>query len=156
MLRYLDEDDIIIVGAGVIGLCTAYQILKNAPDSGPKPRVKIIDVFEKPFTGASGNCTGCVHYGFPESGTQPMIPLGKYSFDLWADEARGEAFREATGYRAQSSFGLSPGNGQNLAVLPDWVCQEATWNVDTKVLGNETATVYVASLGGWIVSDMNH
>lgn len=145
MLPYLDDKDIVIVGAGVIGLCTAFQILKNAPESGPRPRVKVIDVLNKPFTAASATCTGCFHYGFPEAKAQPLLPLGRYSFDLWADEARAKAFQDATGYRTQSSFGLSKGNGQNLSLLPDWVRQDATWDVDPKVLGNETATVYVRS-----------
>lgn len=154
MTRVLDDRDIVIVGAGVIGLCTAYQILKNAPAPGPKPRVTIIEAFDKPFATTSATCSGCLHYGFPEPETQPLLPLGKHSFDLWADEAHGEAFQKATGYRAQSSFGLSQGSGRSLTVLPDWVRPEATWDVDIKVLGNETATVCVWGLQ--VVRDTRH
>ncbi|KAH7310595.1 hypothetical protein B0I35DRAFT_481900 [Stachybotrys elegans] len=102
-----------IVGGGCIGLSTAYNLAKRTVG-----KIKVIEAFDKTFAAASSSCTGCFHYGFPEPQTQPLIPLGKYSFDMWAAEAQEDDFVSATGYRAQSSFGADPGTGQRLNRLP--------------------------------------
>lgn len=138
----LPRDNVtVIVGGGSIGLCTAYNLAKSSSNASPKARIVVIEAFDKPFRAASSTCTGCFHYGFPESESQPLLPLGKYSFDLWAAEAEDSDFREATGYRAQSSFGINNGGGQGLDKLPDWVQKQPSWLVDTNVLGSRTATV---------------
>jgi hypothetical protein len=77
-------ETVVVVGGGVIGLSVAYNFAKRP--AGP----------------ASATCTGCFHYNFPEPDLQPLLPLGKYSFDRWAEEAQDPAFVTATGYRAQS------------------------------------------------------
>ena len=52
-----DGDVVVIVGAGVIGLCTAYQLARLAAGASPKLRIKIrvIDAAEAPFTAASSS-----------------------------------------------------------------------------------------------------
>lgn len=134
-----NESLVVIVGGGCIGLSIAYNLAKRS--SGSNSKIKVIDAFDKPFTAASSACTGCFHYGFPEPQYHPLLPLGKYSFDLWAAEAEKAGFKAATGYRAQSSFGINPGSGQRLDQLPDWVQKDPSWDVDTNVLGTHTATV---------------
>jgi hypothetical protein len=69
------------------------------------------------------------------------VRLWKYSFDLWAGKAKEPGFVTATGYRAQSSFGIKRGSGQGLDKLPDWMRRDPSWDVDPLVLGQETATV---------------
>ncbi|KPM41810.1 hypothetical protein AK830_g4756 [Neonectria ditissima] len=103
-----DDNPIIIVGGGCIGLSTAYNLAQSS-SSSPKTRIIVIEAFDKPFAAASSTCTGCFHYSFPEPQSTPLLPLGKFSFDLWAAEAEKPDFRTATGYRAQSSFGIDPG-----------------------------------------------
>jgi hypothetical protein len=56
-------------------------------------------------------------------------------------EANKPDFRAATGYRAQSSFGIERGGGRGLDKLPDWVHKDDSWDVDSLVLGQRTATV---------------
>ncbi|KAJ8133247.1 hypothetical protein O1611_g372 [Lasiodiplodia mahajangana] len=145
-----NSEVVVIVGAGSIGLCTAYNLAKrSSPESPHDIIIKVIDVFNQPFAGASSNCTGCLHYGFPEQ-QSPAIPLGKYSFDLWASEASDDSFREATGYRAQSTFGVDPGSGHGLDSLPNWVKIDSNWDVDKNVLGDRTATVNPIGVGDWL------
>lgn len=127
-----------------MGLSTAYNLAKlssSSSSSSPNAQIIIIEAFDKPFTASSSTCTGCFHYSFPEPQVAPLLPLGKYSFDLWAAEADKADFRATTGYRAQSSFGIDPGSGQGLEKLPDWVHTEPSWDVDANVLGTCTATV---------------
>jgi hypothetical protein len=76
-----------------------------------------------------------------QTDSQPLLHLGKSSFGLWAAEVGKTKFRIATGYTAQSSFGVSPGNGHGLERLPDWLQRQSSWDVDTNVLGAYNATV---------------
>lgn len=134
-----DNDRIIIVGGGVIGLSTAYNLAERSPKSFPRTELLVIEASDACFSALSSNCTGCFHYAF----RQPLLPLGKYSFDLWEVESAGQDFISATGYRAQSFFGISTGTGKGLDGLPDWVTKDSTWDVDSSVLGARTATVFV-------------
>jgi hypothetical protein len=91
-------------------------------------------------------CTGCFQYHFPGPLSKILTPLGKYSFNLWAQEAKDVDFIIATGYQSNSSYGIHQGDGgKGLEKLPNWVKTETSWDVDTKVLGDNTATVYELS-----------
>ncbi|KAI1870442.1 uncharacterized protein JN550_005370 [Neoarthrinium moseri] len=153
MHRLQNNDHIVIVGGGSIGLCTAYNLAKRSSDSSPQIRITVIEVGTEPFNAASSSCTGCFHYGFTEPQLHSLLPLGRYSFDLWEDEAKNVKFREDTGYRAQSSFGLNSGSGQGLDKLPDWVRKEMSWDVNSSVLGDRTATVNPPGVGKWLRSE---
>ena len=133
----------VIVGGGSIGLSTAYNLAQSFSTASVQVRIIVIELFHKPFAASSSQCTGCFHYGFPEKESQPLLPLGKYSFDLWAAQARSEDSRKATGYRAHSFFGVNPGIGHGIETLPDWIQTKPTWDIDPDVLGARNATVYV-------------
>ena len=135
---------IVIVGGGSIGLSTAYNLAKSL-STASSVKIIVLDIFERPFAASSSQCTGCLHYGFPEKETQPLLPLGKYSFDLWAAEAESEEFKETTGYRAHSFFGVNSGSGRRLELLPEWIQRWPNWDIDEDVLGPNNATVYVSS-----------
>ena len=135
---------IVIVGGGSIGLSTAYNLAKSL-STASSAKIIVIDIFEKTFAASSSQCTGCLHYGFPEKETQPLLPLGKYSFDLWAAEAESEEFKETTGYRAHSFFGVKSGSGRRTELLPDWIQKWPNWDIDEHILGPNNATVYVSS-----------
>lgn len=136
-----DNNAIVIVGAGCIGLCTAYQLSKSFDNQERKPRIIVVEAGDRPFAAASSACTGCFHYHFPGPLSEALTPLGKYSFDLWAQEAQNAEFRLATGYRANSSYGIHQGDGKGFERLPNWIKTETSWDVDNQVLGTNTATV---------------
>lgn len=138
-----DNNRIVIVGGGVIGLSTAYNLAKRSMKTSPRTEILVIEASDACFTASSSNCTGCFHYAFTDPALQPLLPLGKYSFDLWEAESADPGFKAATGYSAQSSFGISTGTGKGLEELPDWVTKDSSWDVDISVLGGRTATVCV-------------
>ena len=138
-------ETIVIVGGGSIGLSTAYHLARSSSNASPHMKIIVIDPFEETFAASSSHCTGCLHYGFTEKEAEPLLPLGLYSFDLWAAQAQSEEFRKTTGYRAHSSFGVKSGSGHGIGSLPDWIQTEPTWDVDEDVLGRRNATVYVFS-----------
>lgn len=143
MSRLQNNDRIVIVGGGVIGLSTAYNLAKRSLESSPRIKIQVIEASDACFAASSSNCTGCFHYAFTDPALQPLLPLGEYSFNLWEAESVDPDFKAATGYRAQSSFGISTGTGKGLEGLPDWVTKDPTWDVDTSILGARTATVFV-------------
>lgn len=127
----------------MIGLSTAYNLAKRSLKSSPEIKILVIEASDACFTASSSNCTGCFHYAFREPSLQRLLPLGEYSFNLWEAESADQDFVSATGYRAQSSYGISTGTGKGLDGLPDWVTKDPTWDVDSSVLGTRTATVFV-------------
>ncbi|KAF5710355.1 NADH oxidase [Fusarium mundagurra] len=145
-----DNNAIVIVGGGCIGLCTAYQLSKSLDDQDRKPSIIVVEAGDRPFAAASSACTGCFHYHFPGPLSKTLTPLGQYSFDLWTQEAQNADFRLATGYRANSSYGIHQGDGKDLDRLPDWIKTETCWDVGTQVLGDNTATVNPNGLGKWL------
>lgn len=108
MSRLQHNDTVVIVGGGSIGLSTAYNLAKDLFNSLPKIRIIVIDAFDQPFLASSSTCTGCFHYAFPEQKTQPLLPLGKYSFDLWEAEAEKEAFNKLPDIEHSHHSELSP------------------------------------------------
>ena len=115
MTKFRNDNRIVIVGGGCVGLSTAYHLAKMTISSSPKTQIMVIEACEKPFAAASSACTGCLHYSFPEPLNEPLLPLGKYSFDLWPAEAAKADFQAATGYRAKSLFGIAQGTAKDLA-----------------------------------------
>ncbi|KAL5593248.1 hypothetical protein FOBRF1_012350 [Fusarium oxysporum] len=138
-----DNNVIFIVGAGCIGLCTAYQLSKPLDNQERKPSIIVVEASDRPFAAASSASIGCFHYHFPGPVSKVLTPLGQYSFDLWAQEAQHADSRLTTGYRANSSFGIHQGDGKDLDKLPSWIKKKTSWDVDIQVLGDSTATVYV-------------
>ncbi|KAL8835396.1 MAG: hypothetical protein Q9170_003324 [Blastenia crenularia] len=147
-----EKRTIVIVGAGSIGLSTAYNLAKSSSAASSSVKIIVIDPFDRPFAASSSQCTGCFHYGFPEKETQPLLPLGKYSFDLWAAHAGNEDFQKPTGYRPHSFFGVNQGSGNGIEALPDWIQSEQTWDVDEDVLGTRNATVNPTGIGQWLTA----
>lgn len=52
-----DSNAIVIVGAGCIGFCTAYQLSKSLDSQGRKPSIIVVDASDRPFAAASSTCT---------------------------------------------------------------------------------------------------
>ncbi|KAG6358908.1 hypothetical protein INS49_012428 [Diaporthe citri] len=121
-----DNDRVVIVGGGVIGLSTAYNLAKRSLKSSLSIKILVVEACDACFTASSSNCTGCFHYAFTHPALQPLLPLGKYSFDLWEAESADPDFKAATGYSAQPFFGISTGTGKGLDGLPDWVTKDSS------------------------------
>jgi glycine/D-amino acid oxidase-like deaminating enzyme len=132
---------VVVVGGGVIGLCTAYNLAK-AVGSKQKLKITVLDARSSAFTAASQHNTGCLHYGFHDSFGKDITPLGKYSFELWQSIARSDIqFVADTGYRPQSFFPIIPGDGKDEKTLPNWVSSKEDWDVDWGTKGVVCATV---------------
>ncbi|KAH8817162.1 FAD dependent oxidoreductase [Xylogone sp. PMI_703] len=147
------DDTIIIAGAGVIGLCTAYNLAKESRNAAVDPRQSIIvlEAQSSPFTAASSHNTGCLHYDFHDPFGKDIAALGKYSFKLWQAIARTDAqFVTDTGYRSQSFFPITPGTGKGLEALPNWVAAESDWDVEWGSKGTVCATINPQGIGAWL------
>ena len=110
----------VIVGAGVLGLCTAYHLAKATNDT-IRHKLVVVEAAEEVFSATSSTNTGIVSYtGFIDQ----LLPLAQFSYDQWEDLGRGNAeFRRSCGYREGVNFALkSNGTDQgNASLIPDWV-----------------------------------
>ncbi|KAI0100588.1 hypothetical protein GGR51DRAFT_575271 [Nemania sp. FL0031] len=69
--------DTVIIGGGVIGLCTAFYLAHAR--GGKRGRITIVDRAPELFLGASGKCNGVLgDYGFSDE----VAPLGSLSWQL--------------------------------------------------------------------------
>ncbi|KAI1378989.1 nucleotide-binding domain-containing protein [Hypoxylon crocopeplum] len=150
--------NVVIIGGGVIGLCTAYQLAKSTklqPDSQIK--IVVLEAKTSPFQSTSSHCTGCLHYGYQEQFGDDLLPLGEYSFDIWQSIAKDDAeFRSETGYRPSSFFWVEYGDGDNIdEVLPNWMKLGGHWKLDEGEHGDKCATINPLGLGMWLEKACN-
>ncbi|KAI4693542.1 uncharacterized protein J4E88_001915 [Alternaria novae-zelandiae] len=140
-------DDTVILGAGVIGLATAYQLAlahRKTVNATTRPHGKII-VIERAAhitPAASGQATGGLgDFGFASG----VADLGVLSYKLFQELALANGmkefgFSESTIYRIipddftsmpkpSDSWGPTPPVKQPLSALPDWVKTESHWSV---------------------------
>ena len=75
-----DRNTTVILGGGIIGLSTAYYMIKDQRESsGPVPNIIILDSASELFAGASGGSTGIVgNYAFKSE----VAELGTLSWEL--------------------------------------------------------------------------
>ncbi|KAF4439064.1 NADH oxidase [Fusarium acutatum] len=128
----------------------AETLSKSFDNQERRPSIIFVEAGNRPFAAASSACTDCFHYHFTGPLSKALTPLGRYSFDLWVQGAQNTDFRLTTGYRANSSYGIHQGDGRCLDKLPNWIKTETSWDVDTEVLGDNTATVNPNGLGKWL------
>ncbi|KAK9480763.1 FAD dependent oxidoreductase [Lipomyces japonicus] len=94
-----DRQHIIIVGAGIIGVCTAYYLTRHPQFSAKTHRITIIES-TRPASGASGKAGGLLAlWAFPSQ----LVPL---SFELHAQLAEEYNGEEEWGYRRLQTVSL--------------------------------------------------
>lgn len=99
------NSNVVIVNRAVIGFCTAFQVAKSARDSRLNISVSVLEGQPPLSSSASSRNTDCLRFGHPEPYGPFLLPLGKYSFNLWkAIDEVDPTFRSTTGYRPQSFY----------------------------------------------------
>ncbi|KAI1123472.1 nucleotide-binding domain-containing protein [Nemania abortiva] len=149
-----EAGDVIIVGGGVIGLCTAYNLAKatqTATKTKTWRKIIVLEARGSPFLAASSHNTGCLHYGFLDSFAKDLFEIGEYSFELWDSIASRDAqFVADTGFRRQSFFPIIPSTTGVDGLLPNWVQVEDGWSVNCGARGSVNATVNSKGIGVWL------
>ena len=117
-----------IVGAGVIGLCTAYHLAKanHQRDAAQSHRVIVVEAAGREFAATSRTNTGILT---DTSSNDDLLPLTQYSYRLWEGLGKDPIFREKCGYREGVNFSLKRGSGIGQNLVPDWVRADAEWDV---------------------------
>ncbi|KAJ1665324.1 hypothetical protein IW140_001508 [Coemansia sp. RSA 1813] len=100
-----DRETIIIIGAGIVGVSTAYFTVKRLseeyPDSTTRPRVVLVEQCE-PGCSASGKSGGFLARQWSD-GTDTE-QLAQFSYDLHAKLALEHSGKERWGYRPLDTF----------------------------------------------------
>lgn len=117
-----ESPTIAVVGAGVIGLCTAYQTIKAIHEcaTGPRSRVVVIEAAEREFPATSSMNTGILSYtGFEKD----LLGLAQYSYNQWEAYGRGDKqFKRDCGFREGMNIALIKKNlSEEHELTPDWI-----------------------------------
>ncbi|KGO72764.1 FAD dependent oxidoreductase [Penicillium italicum] len=144
----IDQDITVILGAGVIGLSTAYYLALSLKENGTcslpsRPKVIVVEPSHGICPGASGGATGGLgDFGFSEA----VSPLGEFSYGLHKELASAYQGRKNWSFRDQNVFRVTPKNFKgdllppdswapvppletNLSSLPDWIKTSDHWSV---------------------------
>lgn len=116
-----------IVGAGVVGLCTAYHLARAIHRHvGPHlHKVIVVEAAEREFAATSGSSTGILT---DSSTNNDLLDLTRYSYEEWALLGNETEFSKACGYKEGVNYSLKPGSGIGQNLIPDWVRAEADWD----------------------------
>lgn len=137
-------ETVVVIGGGVIGLSTAYNLaIKNQNALPPvKQKVIVLEAGANVFSAASANNTGCIHYGFwREPFGDDITELGKYSFELWQSIAQNDSGFQRSGYRSDSFLPIYPGSGHAGKDLPNWMTNGSQWDIKWGDRGDPCAVV---------------
>ncbi|KAF2835998.1 hypothetical protein M501DRAFT_1019216 [Patellaria atrata CBS 101060] len=139
----------IILGAGVIGLSTAYYlaVAQHDPGASYNKKNRVITVVERCSriaAGASSQCEGVLgEFGFDE-----VEPLARLSIDLYARMAKAYNETGKLGFSKLKTYvifsdGYDPNNSQliflveeqeDLSMLPSWLTVPSDWQTGFREL----------------------
>lgn len=156
-----DPESTVILGAGVIGLSTAYYLAMslsgNYSTLPSRYRILVIEPSHDICPGASGGATGGLgDFGFVET----VAPLGNLSYQLHEDLAsaydgwRNWGYNDQSIYRVLSqnfsgdpfpsdSWGYAPPVATDPSSLPSWIRSPEDWSVHLLAQAPHVAHMYV-------------
>ena len=111
----------VIVGAGVIGLCTAYQLGKAIDKRclHTQQKVVVIEAGTYVFSASSSTNTGIL---WSSDLQDELSELAKYSYGLWERQAESDTdFRDTCGYKEGRNIAVRPDIDKGRQLLPDWI-----------------------------------
>ncbi|RDW62111.1 hypothetical protein BP6252_11544 [Coleophoma cylindrospora] len=123
-------DDTVILGAGIIGVATAYYLSSS---QNPKS-IHLVEPSPKLFASASGNAGGFLAADWF---TSSVAELGRLSFDEHRRIAEEFNGREKWGYSRSTSISLSPGRESLRATRADWLRQGESRRFTASAKDNE-------------------
>ena len=131
------ESTITVIGAGVIGLCTAYQLSQTRNTHRIAGKIIVIDTAATAFHATSQTNTGilsCSGSGFNDK----LLPLAQDSYAIWEQLGRSQ-FKDFCGYKECSNYSVSAGTGRGSALLPSWFHFEKCWDTLKEPSNNKAA-----------------
>ena len=157
----LNGDDTVILGAGVIGLATAYQLALAHRETANATtrlhgRIIVVERAAHISPAASGQATGGLgDFGFASG----VADLGALSYRLFQELALANGvkefgFSESTIYRIipedftgtpkpPDTWGPSPPSERPVSALPDWIKPRSNWSVQRIAGPSHASHLYV-------------
>lgn len=134
-----DDGATVIVGAGVIGLSTAYHMALSSHRLAIHKSIVVIDILDEVFGATSSVNSGCL---IPTELSGQLQELGLYSYGQYLELARDPGFLNSTGFRQQSLFNLQYGSGKGLQELPSWIKSQLDWDAGLDPPSGASASMY--------------
>lgn len=135
----MKEEVTVIIGAGVIGLCTAFHL---ANPLRTRSKIYVVEVFDDVFQATSATNTGILHHVYP-SDQEKLTSLGTCSWEIWEKLSHDFEFAESTGWSPNTAFSAREGSGKGQEKLPEWIRLDPSWDVDGEPNGADAATMWV-------------
>ena len=108
----------VIIGAGVIGLSTAYQLGRAIDKRGIRGhKVIVLEVAADVFPASSSTNTGILSYGGFRDG---LGDLGEFSFKLWEKLGTDTKFKKTCGYTEERNVAVRSDSEEGHHLLPSW------------------------------------
>ncbi|CAO1614148.1 unnamed protein product [Parajaminaea phylloscopi] len=114
------HQDVVIVGGGIMGVCSAFALTRTEEYLQGQVRVTVVEEGDI-CGGASGKAAGFLARDWHEP---PTESLGKFSFDLYERLAEEFSGKEAFGYRKVKSYAVDlkdPSERQSGAGTADYI-----------------------------------
>lgn len=118
----------LIVGAGICGLATAYQLAKRQSNDVRERRIIIIDTRKDVFGACSGRNSGIVAYRWISG---DLREIAEYSFNIYKRLTQVDPeFERTCGIHDHSILKLKPGTSPSGGQVPIWLDVPEGWHVD--------------------------
>lgn len=132
----LEGGQTVIIGAGIVGLFTAYELASRCEQDGIRHAITVVDIREEVASLASGLCAGFLtRRGMPKE--QEWLSILKEAQQGWQD-ALSVAGSNDIGFIGENTFfaGVTTGDDEGES-MPDWFKPRPTLHVseDTESIG---------------------
>ena len=128
----------VILGAGVIGLSTAYHLARRRGQKASH-RIIVVDIQVDPFAAASKYNSGILSYQWFSNN---LRELAEYCYAFYEDLGNNDGdFQNLTGWREFSNFRLVRGDSPSVDGAPDWVAVPEGWHIERDPEDGRAATV---------------
>ncbi|KAK4989704.1 hypothetical protein LTR50_003029 [Elasticomyces elasticus] len=148
----LDGRTTVIVGAGIIGMMIAYELMRTAGTGPARHKIIVVELHAKECNKASENNPGLLSY---KDLPRALHTLGRYSKNAWDNLARDRQFVRGSAYSADSVFTVKPGAkgpGTGAAYTPSWFKRPYGWSMVPEGGEDGSAMVDPSRLGDWLRS----
>lgn len=85
-----ESADIVIIGAGLIGLCTAYELAKKKAG-----RILVLEKAASVATGSTGSSSACLRLRYSRKETMQLALFGQSAYQNWSEYCRAKDPRAA-------------------------------------------------------------
>ena len=114
---HLEDGGTVIVGAGIVGLCIAYELAVKVAQTEINHSITVVDIRDSYCELASGSCAGILSIS---GGHRAYHELCSLSRECFSELISTPGFTEATDMRTESVYTVARLDGKGRKRRPEW------------------------------------